>query len=140
MAHIDDIALRIGPISPAGSGPLYQQIVAGFKREIGDNRLPEGAPLPSFRLMAKQLLVSVITVKRAYEELEREGIVYRCQGLGTFVAANGRNRSRASKQKRAKALIQSAIKEANESGLSPIETKKLIDQTVTETLRRNPQL
>ena len=140
MAQTDDVALSIGPISPAGSGPLYQQIVAGFKREIGDNRLPEGAPLPSFRLMAKQLLVSVITVKRAYEELEREGIVYRCQGLGTFVAADGRNRSRASKQKRAKALIQSAIREANESGLSPKETKKWIDQTVTETLRRNLQL
>ena len=140
MTQTDDVALRIGPISPAGSGPLYQQIVAGFKREIGDNRLPEGAPLPSFRLMAKQLLVSVITVKRAYEELEREGIVYRCQGLGTFVAADGRNRSRASKQKRARALIQSAIREANESGLSSKETKKWIDQTVTETLRRNSQL
>lgn len=139
MAQTDDFALRIRPISPAGSGPLYQQIVAGFKREIGDNCLPEGAPLPSFRLMAKQLLVSVITVKRAYEELEREGIVYRCQGLGTFVAADGRNRSRASKQKRAKALIQSAIKEADESRLTPEETKKWIDQTVIETLRRNPQ-
>lgn len=139
MTQTDDVALRIGPISPAGSGPLYQQIVAGFKREIGDNRLPEGAPLPSFRLMAKQLLVSVITVKRAYEEQEREGIVYRCQGLGTFVAADGRNRSRASKQKRAKALIQSAIREGNESGLHPKEIKKWIDQTVTETLRRNPQ-
>lgn len=89
--------------------------------------------------MAKQLLVSVITVKRAYEELEREGIVYRCQGLGTFVAADGHNRSRASKRKRAKALIQSAIREANESGLSPKETKKWIDRTVAETLRRNPQ-
>lgn len=139
MVRTDNIALKIGPISPADSVPLYQQIVAGFKREIGDNRLSEGTPLPSFRLMAKQLLVSVITVKRAYEELEREGIVYRCQGLGTFVAANGRKRSRVSMQKRAKALIQSAIREANESGLSPEETKKWIDQTVTETLRCNPQ-
>ena len=58
MAQNDNVAVKIGPISPAGSGPLYQQIVAGFKREIGDNRLSEGAPLPSFRLMAKQLLVS----------------------------------------------------------------------------------
>lgn len=125
MASSDDIALKIGPISPAGSGPLYQQIVAGFKREIGDNRLSEGAPLPSFRLMAKQLLVSVITVKRAYEELEREGIIRHCQGLGTFVAADGRNRSRASKQKRAQALIQSAIREANESGLSPRRNQEM---------------
>ncbi len=140
MAQNDNVAVKIGPISPAGSGPLYQQIIAGFKREIGDNRLSEGAPLPSFRLMAKQLLVSVITVKRAYEELEQEGIVYRCQGLGTFVAADGRNRIRASKQKRAKSFIQSGIREANESGLSLEETKKWIDQTVTETFHRNPQL
>ena len=60
----------IGPISPAADGALYQQIVDGIKREIAEGRLQPGASLPSFRLFAENLLVSVITVKRAYEELE----------------------------------------------------------------------
>ena len=82
--------LLIPPISVAAPGPLYQQIVDGIKREISEGRLAPGSPLPSFRGLAEELLVSVITVKRAYEDLEREGIIYRRQGLGTFVSDNGR--------------------------------------------------
>ncbi len=78
--------LRLGPISPAAGGPLYQQIVDALKREVAEGRLQPGTPLPSFRALAEQLLVSLITVKRAYDELEREGIIRRHQGLGTFVA------------------------------------------------------
>ena len=90
-------SILLGPISPAAAGTLYQQIVDGLKREISEGRLPPGAPLPSFRQLAEDLLVSVITVKRAYEELERAGIIYRRQGLGTFVADHGGDRSREAK-------------------------------------------
>src|SRR5580704_1344035 len=85
----------LGPISPAADGTLYQQIVDRLKREISEGRLKPNTPLPSFRQLAEDLLVSVITVKRAYEDLEREGIVYRRQGLGTFVAEHGSDRTRA---------------------------------------------
>jgi GntR family transcriptional regulator len=84
----------IGPISPAAGGTLYQQIVDHLKREISEGRLKPGAALPSFRQLAEDLLVSVITVKRAYEDLEREGIIFRRQGLGTFVSEQGHDRSR----------------------------------------------
>ena len=94
--------LLIGPISLATPGPLYQQIVDGLKREVSEGRLQPGAPLPSFRGLAEELLVSVITVKRAYDELEREGIIYRRQGLGTFVAEAGGDRSRHAKIERAR--------------------------------------
>ena len=134
MTERSDIALRIGPISPAVSGPLYQQIVSGFKREIGEGRMPGNTPLPSFRLLAEQLLVSIITVRRAYEELEREGIIYRRQGLGTFVAAEGRERSRASKRRKAEALIRSAIQEATEAGLSPRQARAFVSRITTATL------
>src|SRR3982751_4274929 len=87
-------ALILPPLSAAGPATLYQQIVDGLKREVSEGRLRAGAPLPSFRQLAEDLLVSVITVKRAYEELEREGIIYRRQGLGTFVADLGGARSR----------------------------------------------
>ncbi|MCC6155719.1 MAG: GntR family transcriptional regulator [Candidatus Hydrogenedentes bacterium] len=78
--------LLLPPISSAAPGTLYQQVVEGIKREIAEGRLGPGSALPSFRALAEDLLVSVITVKRAYEELEREGIIYRKLGLGTFVA------------------------------------------------------
>ena len=81
--------LRFGPISPAAAGPLYEQIVNAVKREIAAGRLSPGEALPSVRALAAELLVSLITIKRAYEELERDGIIYSRQGLGTFVADNG---------------------------------------------------
>ena len=134
MSERREIAVQIGPISPAAPGALYQQIVNGFKREIGEGRLDGDTPLPSFRLLAEQLLVSIITVRRAYEELEREGIIYRRQGLGTFVAADGRERSRAAKRGRAEDLIRSAIQEAREAGLSSVEARAFVIRVTTETL------
>ena len=108
-------------ISSAAPGPLYQQIIDGLKRDISEGRLPAGTPLPSFRELAEQLMVSLITVKRAYEELEREGIIYRRQGLGTFVAENGDDRSRRIKARRAEQLMREAIREASEAGLKEKE-------------------
>jgi GntR family transcriptional regulator len=107
----------VPPISAAAPGPLYQQIVDGLKREISEGRLVPGTPLPSFRALAQELLVSVITVSRAYEELEREGIIYRRQGLGTFVADLGHDRSREAKTTRARELLEDAVREATEAGL-----------------------
>lgn len=111
----------LGPISPAADGALYQQIVDRLKREVSEGRLQPGTALPSFRQLAEDLLVSVITVKRAYEELEREGIIFRRQGLGTFVAEQGRDRSRGAKLAAAKELIRDGFREAAEAGLKPTE-------------------
>ena len=111
----------VGPISPAAPGALYQQIVDRLKREISESRLKPGAPLPSFRNLAEDLLVSVITVKRAYEELEREGIIYRRQGLGTFVSEHGHQRSREAKLSAARELLREGFREAAEAGLKPAE-------------------
>jgi len=115
----------LGPISPAAEGTLYEQIVERLKREVSEGRLKPGTSLPSFRQLAEDLLVSVITVKRAYEELEREGIIYRRQGLGTFVAEQGRDRSREAKLAAARALIRDGFREASEAGLKPAEVLEL---------------
>ena len=117
--------LLIPPISPA-AGPLYQQIVDGLKREISEGRLPPGTALPSFRALAADLLVSVITVKRAYEDLERDGIIYRRQGLGTFVADAAHDRSREVKKQRAIALLRDAVREGTEAGLSARDIARLL--------------
>jgi GntR family transcriptional regulator len=118
--------LIIPPISAAAPGALYQQIVDGLKREVSEGRLTPGTALPSFRVLAEDLLVSVITVKRAYEELEREGIIYRRQGLGTFVADTADERSRDAKKERARELLVEALREATEAGLGAGEVVALL--------------
>jgi GntR family transcriptional regulator len=120
----------IGPISSAADGALYQQIVDQIKREISESRLKPGATLPSFRALAENLLVSVITVKRAYEELEREGIIFRRQGLGTFVAEHGPDRNREAKLISAQELFRAAAREAAEAGLKPTEILELAHKII----------
>ena len=127
-------------ISAAKPGPLYEQIVQGLKREISEDRLAPGTPLPSFRGLAEELLVSVITVKRAYEELEREGILYRRQGLGTFVAEAAHDRSREMKKQRALQLLREAVREAAEAGVSPKEIARLLQAILNEEGTVKPAL
>lgn len=133
----NDLALKIGPVTTADPSPLYRQIINGFKRAIAEKRLAADQPLPSFRSLAKQLLVSVITVRRAYDELEREGIICRRQGLGTFVAAGGESRSRESKREEACQLLVAAVAEARESGLSDPEVATFIQHLLDKTLSGN---
>jgi GntR family transcriptional regulator len=75
-------------------------------------------------------MVSVITVKRAYEELEREGIIYPKQGLGTFVAEDGPARSREVKRSRAEDLLRESLREAREAGLDGRELLILVRRLV----------
>lgn len=117
--------LLIPQISAAAPGTLYEQLIDGVKSAISEGRLQAGDPLPSFRQLAEQMLVSVITVKRAYDELEREGIIYRRQGLGTFVAEGGTDRTRDSKLSRARELFAEGAKEAAEAGLKQPEIRRL---------------
>jgi len=122
----------IGPISAAAGGTLYQQIIDGLKRDISEGRLKPGAALPSFRQLAEDMLVSVITVKRAYEELERDGIIYRRQGLGTFVSEQGHDRSRQAKLEAARSLLRQGFNEAAEAGLKPAEILDLAREILKE--------
>src|SRR5688500_7035983 len=117
--------LRIGPISAAAPGPLYQQIIDRVKREVAAGRLTPGSPLPSFRALAEELLVSLITVKRAYEELEREGIIFRRQGLGTFVSERGHDKTRAAQRASAKESIAAGVRTGREAGMSDRELQQL---------------
>lgn len=73
-------------ISNMGDQPIYDQIYSQIKNLILSGALKEGELLPSIRGLAKELRISVITTKRAYEELEREGFIYTVTGKGSFVA------------------------------------------------------
>ena len=120
--------LLLGPISSAAPGPLYQQIVEALKREVASGRLDAGSPLPSFRSLAEELQVSLITVKRAYDELEREGIIYCRQGLGTFIAENGGDTARRAQRELARDALRHAIALGREAGLGKKELVQLLRQ------------
>ena len=69
-----------------GDQPIYDQIYTQIKNQILSGAMAEGELLPSIRGLAKDLHISVITTKRAYEELEREGFIYTVTGKGSYVA------------------------------------------------------
>lgn len=72
-------------ISNSSGVPLYEQIEEQIKNQIMTGDLIEGDALPSMRILAKELKISIITTKRAYEDLERDGFIYTITGKGSFV-------------------------------------------------------
>src|SRR5689334_10540135 len=109
--------LRFGPVSAAAPGPLYEQIALAVKREVAAGRLGPGDAMPSVRALAAELLVSLITVKRAYEELERDGILFSRQGLGTFIADAGAEQARRDKRDAARQALRQAVAAGRQGGL-----------------------
>ena len=73
-------------ISNSSGKPIYEQITSQIKNLVITGELKPGDPLPSIRVLAKELRISVITTKRAYEDLERDGFIVSVPGKGTFVA------------------------------------------------------
>ena len=92
-------------ISNSGGAPIYEQISSQIKAQIISGELREGDLLPSIRALAKELRISVITTKRAYEELEREGYVLTVAGKGTFVAGMDAELLREENYKKIEALL-----------------------------------
>lgn len=92
------------------SVPLYEQIKNAIKENILKNNVKEGEQLPSVRTLSKDLKVSILTVKKAYDELEDEGFVESRQGLGTFVAGKDSEVKREEMQKELENHLQEAIK------------------------------
>lgn len=91
------------------SVPLYEQIKNEIKENILKNKVSEGQQLPSVRTLSKDLKVSILTVKKAYDELEEEGFVESRQGLGTFVAGKDSEVKREELQKKLEEHLQEAI-------------------------------
>ena len=73
-------------ISNSSGQPIYEQICRQIKGAVASGKLKPGEPLPSIRNLARDLRISVITTKRAYEELERDGFICTVAGKGSFVA------------------------------------------------------
>jgi GntR family transcriptional regulator len=104
-------------ISNSSGSPIYEQITSQIKNMILTNVLKEGDALPSMRLLAKELRISVITTKRAYEELERDGFIESVTGKGSFVAGKNLEFVREEQLKRIEDNLQQAVSIAKESGI-----------------------
>jgi len=106
--------------------PIYEQIVAQIKNQIMSGQLSEGEMLPSMRVLAKELRISVITTKRAYEELEREGFIVSVTGKGSFVASQNMEIIREQKYREIESYLQKAAETAKTSGLLLDELQEML--------------
>ena len=100
--------------------PIYEQIISQVKNMIMSGELNAGENLPSMRALAKSIHVSVITVQRAYEELQRDGFIETEIGRGTYVLARNKEFYKEQQQKKMEEYLQLAIEVAKENAI-PLE-------------------
>ncbi|MCI1951167.1 MAG: GntR family transcriptional regulator [Clostridiales bacterium] len=114
-------------ISNTTDSPLYQQIEDQIKDAILKGDLVEGDPLPSIRGFANDLKVSVLTIRRVYEELEQEGFVTSQVGIGTFVTASNIDLLRDSKRRIVEQKMQDMIQTARSLNITKEELNAMMD-------------
>ena len=113
-------------ISNSSDEPIYLQIVNQIKEQIIRGELPDSQPLPSIRSLAKELNISVITTKRAYDELEKEGFIITVAGKGSYVAPINNEMLREAKIKMIEDKLTEAINAAKHLGLTLEELQEMM--------------
>ncbi len=114
-------------LSNATDEPIYQQIVTQMKVQIINGTLRAGEPLPSMRNLATQLRISVITTKRAYEELEREGFIENFTGRGCFVKAQNTEFLREESMRQVEELLMKACEKARMMDLPLQDMQEMLE-------------
>ncbi|PFG12333.1 GntR family transcriptional regulator [Bacillus sp. es.036] len=113
-------------ISNSSKTPIYEQIHLQLKEQILAGDLKSGQPLPSMRQLAKDLNVSLITSKRAYEELEKNGFIYSIVGKGSFVSEQNKEMIKERKMQGIEEQLVTAIKNSKDIGVTLTELKELL--------------
>ena len=119
-------------ISNSQNEPIYAQIVTQIKTMILQTRLKEGDALPSMRSLAKELRISLITTKRAYEELERDGFIITFAGKGCFVAAQNTQLVREQNLREVETLLAKAVEIASLCDISKEELTDILSYIYEE--------
>ena len=114
-------------IANSSPDPIYEQVNRQVKAQIISGELREGEPLPSIRRLAQDLQISVITTKRAYEELEKEGFIDTVEGKGSFVAMQNKELLREKKMKIVEEKLAAAVDEARLLGITRAELEEMLD-------------
>lgn len=109
-----------------GKQPIYEQIYTQLRDQILSGSLKAGEALPSMRLLAKELNVSLITSKRAYEELEKDGYIYSVVGRGSFVSDQNDEIIKESKMKGVEEQLSLAIQNSKELGITLAELQDIL--------------
>lgn len=112
--------------------PIYHQIEKQLKALIAGGQLPAGTPLPSIRVLAKDLEISVITIRRAYQNLEYQGFIQTTQGKGTFVA----DVEDSMKHQVKVSAVYESLEQAVETAINYDYTPAQINEIFQEILRR----
>ncbi len=113
-------------VSNSSAEPIYEQISRQIRRQIIASELAEGDPLPSIRVLAKELQVSVITTKRAYGELERQGLIDSVGGKGTFVAAQNKEFLREKQLSAVEEQLSGAVDQAQMWGINEKQLHEMV--------------
>ena len=113
--------------------PIYDQIYSQIKAQIISGALETDAPLPSIRNLAKDLRISVITTKRAYDELEREGFIYTIAAKGCFVAPRNMELIREEQLKKIEAHMEAIVQLAASCNLGKEDIRQMLDLAMEET-------
>ena len=119
-------------ISNAGQEPIYAQITRQIKDKILTGELNEGDALPSIRLLAKELRISVITTKRAYEDLEAAGFIATMPGKGSFVAGANTELIREEHLRLVEEHLSRAVEAARQGGVEAAEVRELLNILLEE--------
>ncbi len=114
-------------INNSSTDPIYLQIKNQIKAQIISGSLKTGEKLPSIRFMAKELRVSMITVKRAFDELELDGFINSVQGKGNFVAHQNKELIREEYLKRIESKLQEAVEIGRIAGISDEELSVMLE-------------
>lgn len=120
-------------INNSSMTPIYEQMVGQIKAQIMSGERKEGDMLPSVRALAKDLRVSALTVKKAYDELEREGFVTTVHGKGTFVTSANQEIMLEEKKKEVEADLEGAIRKGRSCGMSDEEISELFQIIMEES-------
>ena len=124
--HLDILISNSSPVA------LYEQIETQIKNQILNGNLKPGDPLPSIRSLAKELKVSIITSKRAYEELEKEGFIETVIGKGTFVSGSNSERLREAAMAEMEDKLEAVIISAKALGVTLDECIEILKSIYEE--------
>ena len=122
-------------VDPSSDVPIFRQIVQQIKTAVAMGRLQPEDPLPSVRQLAVELAVNPNTVARAYLDLEIEGVIYKRQGAGTFVATQGVRVSKNERRRVLGELIEKAVVEGVNLGLDEDEMREAFERALEKITR-----
>lgn len=105
-------------INNSSMEPIYEQIIRQIKGNIIEEKLLEGTMLPSVRNLSKELKISALTVKKAYDQLEEQGFIVTVHGKGSFVSANSQNFVQEEQRKAVEKQLEEAIRCAKHCGMT----------------------